>query len=515
MKNETSIQELYEKILRMEGLSESVVFNTIEKAKLKKIFNRAKLGLRGAYLGFVEKDEKFRHNYCLLTEKPAVQQLNLQPQNNNLLIEGENYHALIALKQANVKVDIICAYPPYNTGRTNFVYNGKAVDINDPYKHSKWLSFMKKRLKLAKDLLHDHGVIFVLVDDQEQDYLKVLMDEIFGEDNFICNFIWEKAVVRKNNNRFVSDNHDYILCYRKSSILNKFQRLSRTEKNNMNYRFDDQDGRGLYQLSALTVENGKKYDIFLARDIGLVLNLEDKNGQKYDILETYKPGKYTGWRFNKEKMQKLIQENRIHIPKKGKRLMLKKHLKEVGGVISNTILVHELVGHTKRNQMLLNRIFSDHQEKVFDYPKGPKLIKYLIKLIPNNENATILNFFVSSGTVGQAVMELNHEDQGQRRFILIKEKYDLASQKPICREVVYERLYRVINGVGTKGQAIDWSYSSDTKALLGHSLHYLQVKYIDKLNGEFEDIGQAEKTLYQAEFNHKLTIKDFAEHDND
>ena len=110
-------------------------------------------------------------------------------------------------------------------------------------------------------------------------------------------------------------------------------------------------------------------------------------------------------------------------------------------------------------------------------------------------------------------MELNHEDQGKRCFILINEKHDSAIQKNICEEITYERLYRVIKGVGTKGQAIDWSYSKDIKSLDNNSLRYLQIKYIDKLNGEFEDIGQAEKTLYQEEFNHEISIKDFAEYE--
>ena len=342
---------------------------------------------------------------------------------------------------------------------------------------------MKERLELTRDLLTERGVIFVSIDDHEQAYLKVLMDEIFGEDNFICNFIWEKIYAPKSINRFVSDNHDYILCYRKSTNLNNFRRwLPRTAKNNKPYKYNDNDGRGFYRLDNLTIKNGQKYEITV-------------NGKKY------KSAKHAGWLYHKEKMERLIQENRIKIPDAShKRLSLKRYLSDVGPLISKTILSHKLVGHTDGNQKLLDQIFSDREKRTFNYPKGPKLIKYLIKLVPNNENAIILDFFAGSGTAGHAVLELNREDQGKRQFILVTN-----NENNIAENVTYERLHRIIKGQTTEGKTnFEWlqanpppppqTQSFENNNLRVFGLSYHDVSFRANLNNlETEAVQQLQK----------------------
>ncbi len=140
---------------------------------------------------------------------------------DNLLIEGDNYHSLSVLNYTHKgKIDLIYIDPPYNTGNHDFIYNDQYVDTEDGYRHSKWLSFMNNRLRLARDLLNESGVIFISIDDNEQAHLRILCDKIFGEKNFVANIIWQKKFSRSNDATYFSTMHDYILCYAKNHILN-------------------------------------------------------------------------------------------------------------------------------------------------------------------------------------------------------------------------------------------------------------------------------------------------------
>ena len=470
-----------------------------------------KLGLK---LNFTELDYEEQKNYFLLEEKSDLN-INVKDGQNHLIIEGDNYHALKALKTAGVKVNIICIDPPYNTGK-EFIYNDdyatnpRVVTGEDPHKHSKWLSFMKKRLLIAQELLSDDGAIFVFIDDNERFYLKVIMDEIFDESNFIASFIWEKTYSPKNNNKFASTNHDYILCFAKDKrLLSHFNRLKRTAKNNALYKHDDHDGRGLYRLDNLTVEGQQGYDI-------------EWNGLVFSEPST------TGWRFGKDKMYKLIKDNRIYLPSDPKkRPQFKRYLSEVQDVVSKTILPWQLVGHTDSNQKELDDILGG---RYFKYPKGTKLMKYLIQLVPDNEQALVLDFFAGSGTTAHAVMALNQADGGNRRFIMVNnseacnEKTNVKIRKQceidgyhtidatrctknICQKVCRERIYRVIEGCGSNEETIKWKYSKSQKSLTDNHVRYLKVKYLDQINGHFEELDKV-KSLYKNEFQKKLTARD-------
>lgn len=341
----------------------------------------------------------------------------------NILIKGDNLDALRLLRQSYTgKVKMIYIDPPYNTKSDAFIYHDnfslkeeeilEKMELEESEKdyvdniysaqtHSGWLSFMYPRLVLARELLKEDGVIFISIDDNEQAQLKLLMDEIFGEDNFVGNFIWEKTYSPKNNNKYVSVNHDYILCYSKNlNVLTHLNKLERTDENNKQYKYNDKDGRGLYRLSDLTIGDKKGYDIHW-------------NGKVYKERPT------RGWVYSKERMYELIKEGKIYLPQdESKSPAFKRYLNDVEGVISKTILPHSLVGHTDKAKKQLYNLLNHAS---FDYPKPTDLIKYFLKLITSQDsNDIILDFFAGSGTTGQAVMEMNQEDGGNRQYILVQ-----------------------------------------------------------------------------------------------
>ncbi|EGV00456.1 type III restriction modification system:Methylase, partial [Mycoplasmopsis columbina SF7] len=330
-----------------------------------------------------------------------------------------------------------------NINNNKFIYR-------DKFSRNGWLNMMNERLQLAKQLLKEDGVIFVSIDDNEHAYLKILMDEIFGEENFICNFIWEKNYSPKSNSKFVSINHDYILCYVKNKIkLSDFKRLSRNEKNNKQYKFDDNDGRGLYKSSALTRVGGYVFNII------------------HNFIE-YAPPLNAGWIYSKEKMEKMIADNRIIFPKNSNgRPSLKRYLNEVNDLISLSILNYEIVGHTQDSK---NELISIIRDSVFATPKPIDLLTYLIKLYPN-KNAKVLDFFAGSGTTGHAVLELNRQDGGNRTFTLVTN-----NENNIAIDTTYERLYRINKGVGTKNETFEWSKKNK---LYNSALSVFNTKYLN------------------------------------
>ena len=354
------------------------------------------------------------------------------------------------------KIDIIYIDPPYNTG-------GSDLGYKDKFSKNAWLNLMKQRMEIAYELLSDYGVIFISLDDNMQAYFKVMMDNIFGEENFICDFIWQKNYSPKNNNKFVSVDHDYVLCYAKNKIiLDSFERLERTEKNNALYNHDDNDGRGKYAIDPLIISGQKGYSIF-------------HDGKEYK--EPYP----SGWRFSKEKMYELISQNRIYFPANGGIPRFKRYLNEMGGIISKTILNYELVGQTDENQKILDSILglNENKERKFLYPKGTRLIKYLINLCPKKDNQNILDFFAGSGTTGQAVWELNKEDQGNRQFILCTKEFDSDDNQKannIGYDVCFERLYRISTGKGTNNESFEWLKKNEP---FYKNLDVYKIKHID------------------------------------
>jgi len=389
----------------------------------------------------------------------AVQYLQLVPQkklsltdkvslHDNLIIQGDNLKALKALLPTySGKIKCIYIDPPYNTGNENWVYNdnvnspmikdwlGKVVDKEDLTRHDKWLCMMMPRLKLLRELLSEDGVIFISIDDDEQHRLRMLCDEIFGEDNFVTNIIWQKNYASKNDAKYFSDSHDFILCYAKNKIngeaKNGWKRnlLPRTDKQDALYKFDSKDGMGFWRPDNLTVKTySADYDY----------PIKNPNTGK-----SYNPTKGRCWLTNKTVMKQWIEDGRVFFGKDGKGApQLKRYANEVKqGIVPMTIWTYDDVGHTDESRKELKEIFNE-SETPFTTPKPSRLIARIIQLSSNQKDFMVLDSFAGSGTTAQAVLELNKEDGGNRKFILVE-------QEDYSNTITAERVRRVIKGVKT------------------------------------------------------------------
>ncbi|MGL2421722.1 site-specific DNA-methyltransferase [Helicobacter pylori] len=444
-----------------------------------------------------------------LYSEPCQKQLKLQesftPQNlaskhpNNAIIIGDNLDALKLLKSAySEKIKMIYIDPPYNTGNGDFIYpdnfrqdyqkilrevglmeideNGKEIESESlkffkntqgSKTHSGWLSFMLPRLKLARDLLKEDGVIFINIDDNECANLKILCDEIFGEDNFVNTIIWEKKYSPQNHTKWFSDNHDFILLYAKDKEIWRPILLPRTSEMNARYKNLDNDERGVWKSSDLSVGSA------VERNIYPIFN-------PYTKQEIYPPHGRS-WVYSQEKLQELIADNRIFFPTSGSGVpRYKRFLNEVKqGTTPLTIWKYTEVGHTQDAKREIKEIFDG--QALFDTPKPKALLKRILE-ISTQENDIILDFFAGSGTTAHAVMELNAEDKGNREFILVqideqikedKSAYDfckkeLKSAKPVISDITIERVKRA-------AQKIIQS-SKDSGLDLGFKVYTLQDK---------------------------------------
>lgn len=370
---------------------------------------------------------------------------------NHTLIEGDNLHALTALTFTHEnKIDVIYIDPPYNTGNKDFKYNDSFVDKEDSYRHSKWLSFMDKRLRIAKRLLSDKGVIFISIDDNEQAQLKMLCDEVFGEENFLNNVIWQKKFSPQNDAKYFSDNHDFILVYKKTNW--KINHLERSDKAVERYKNPDNDPRGVWTSGDVSVKTySASYDYPITTPSGRIVN---------------PPSGYC-WRFSKDKLQELSNENRIWFGSNGDSVpRFKRFLTDVkAGVTPMTIWLYEEVGHNQSAKQEMKGVLHD-VPLVFDTPKPVKLINRILKL-GGQKNSIILDFFAGSGTTLQAVMELN-KDGGGRQCILVTN-----NENNICEEVTYERNKRVIEGyTNAKGVWVE--------GLSGNNLRYYRTATVER-----------------------------------
>ena len=344
----------------------------------------------------------------------------------NLIIEGDNLEVLKLLQKSYLgKVKMIYIDPPYNTGN-DFIYpdnyteslqtyleytgqvdnEGKKFGTNtdaDGRFHSKWLNMMWPRLYLAKNLLREDGVIFISIDDNEVDNLKKLCNEVFGEENFLAQIIWQKIHSTKNDAKYFSDTHEYILCYAKGINDVKIKLLPRTEKMDSRFANPDNDERGPWasgDLAASEIRKDGNYDV-----IG-------PNGNVFNVPH----GKH--WVYSQENMKTFIREGRIWFGKNGDAFpRLKRYLSEVQqGRKSDTIWLASEVGHNQESTREVKAILG---YAYFDTPKPVRLLKRcaLLTLEPSD---ICLDFFAGSGTTAHAILELNQADFGIRKFILVQ-----------------------------------------------------------------------------------------------
>ena len=375
----------------------------------------------------------------VLRDEPALTLLkenkewNNKEQNQNsenLLIKGDNLEVLKHLSNAYYeKIKMIYIDPPYNTGSDGFVYQDdrkfelkefmELAGIGDEERakkilsftkaksnsHSAWLTFMYPRLYIARQLLKDDGVIFVSIDDNEVAQLRLVMDEIFGEENFVEQLIWKKRATPPND-RSIGRIHEHILCYSKNTNLLSLNLIPRNEKSIERYSNPDNDPRGNWVASDLSA-NGKGGRLVKSCIYPITNPLTG---------EEFMPSEGRCWLFNKEKMDTFLLEGRVSFRQNTGAPFLKRYLSEVrDGLTLPTIL--DNLGYSSSSAIEADALFV--QKGIFEYAKPTLLIKTLIT-ISSSSNDLILDFFAGSGTTGDAVMQLNSEDGGNRKFILVQ-----------------------------------------------------------------------------------------------
>lgn len=388
---------------------------------------------------------------------------------NHILIEGDNLEALTTLSYTHEgKVDVIYIDPPYNTGAQNWRYNNDFVDAEDGYRHSKWLSWMNKRLKIAKHLLCSTGNIIVTIDDYEYATLKLLMDEIFGEENYLATAVIRNNPSGRSTVRGFSINHEYALFYSKSE-LSQLGRLSHSEGQKSRYLENDNVGQFEWEnFRKNGTDSDRKdrpkqfYPIVLKTKTGelSIPNIEwndkeksyffDNNTKEGEIilLPISPEGNEKVWKFGLERTKTILGE--ILVKKKsGKYELYRKKYLNTEGSLPHTWWDKPDYSARDNGTRTLTNIFGP--QKVFDFPKAPEAVKDALISANLKKDGIVLDFFAGSGTTLHAVMQLNKEDGGKRQCILVTN-----NENNICREVTYERNKRVIEGYTTpKGVKVE------------------------------------------------------------
>lgn len=441
------------------------MLNTINEIK-KNVFDEATLNnlslieneLTKKKYGLIWEEHQERVDKELETQIPTFEDVTKKmiKKNDgkfNFLLEGDNLHSLYLLEKTHKeKIDVIYIDPPYNTGKKNeWKYNDSWVDENDEYKHSKWLSFMYRRLIIAKKLLSNDGVIFISIDEHEIAQLSLLCQDIFGENNFDY-MIWQKTDPRVDRNtnakiirRFKNIHEGILVCYKNKNdkIFNKMMKLPEWKNKQTN---PDNDPRGPWSSGIMSYEEGHKN--------------EDKNSKNYYSIATPSGKVYTRhWFVTKEEFERLRKDNRISFPKNGDGVpRIKTFENEEKDYYMESILRGVGTSSTAKDELL--EIFNDRE--IFDTPKPTKLIKELIR-VASNKNSIILDYFAGSGTTAQAVYELNKEDNGTRKFILCTN-----NENNICESITYERIRKKVND----------------------NLKYYKTAYVPKINTDEENLSK-------------------------
>lgn len=454
---------LRQKIQQLEGLSDD------ERAALLELAATKRYGLVWEERE-EDVEERLREELPVLVEdKELALTDGGKEAPNHILIEGDNLEALTTLSYTHEgKVDVIYIDPPYNTGAQNWRYNNDFVDAEDGYRHSKWLSWMNKRLKIAKHLLCSTGNIIVTIDDYEYATLKLLMDEIFGEENYLATAVIRNNPSGRSTVRGFSINHEYALFYSKSE-LSQLGRLSHSEGQKSRYLENDNVGQFEWEnFRKNGTDSDRKdrpkqfYPIVLKTKTGelSIPNIEwndkeksyffDNNTKEGEIilLPISPEGNEKVWKFGLERTKTILGE--ILVKKKsGKYELYRKKYLNTEGSLPHTWWDKPDYSARDNGTRTLTNIFGP--QKVFDFPKAPEAVKDALISANLKKDGIVLDFFAGSGTTLHAVMQLNKEDGGKRQCILVTN-----NENNICREVTYERNKRVIEGYTTpKGVQVE------------------------------------------------------------
>lgn len=413
----------------------------------------------------------------------------------NLLIEGDNYHALSVLNYTHsANIDVIYIDPPYNTGNKDFKYNDNYVDKYDGYKHSKWLSFMNKRLNLAKKLLADDGIIFISIDDIEFAQLKLLCDEIFGESNFITNIVWQSKT-GASDAKTIDTTTEYIFVYVKSEMGKaKFAR-NKFSYEKKRYRCKDkyEKKRGTYYPDNLD-RGGLRYSDSLNYPIECPDGTKTyPNGRRKFVNDGWT------WKWGKEKVNWGIKNGYIEFKKTKKKksgwtVYYKNYMyaDNEGNPIERSAPQKNIIMDIKTGDgaKTIKQLFEYH---IFKYPKPVELIKRILRYIDLDKNSKILDFMAGSGTTGHAVLELNREDNLNMQFILCTN-----NENNICSQICYPRIKKVMEGYRiTKNK---WAKEIDG------NLKYFKTDFIDV--GDIYNVSDEHKIKLTYKAGQMIAVKE-------
>ena len=416
----------------------------------------------------------------------------------NLYIEGDNLEALKLLQKSYAdKVKLIYVDPPYNTGKDfvykdNFSYSldnyleqtgqvdseGNKLNVNTDMNgryHTDWLNMMYPRLKLARNLLSEDGVIFISIDDAEQANLKKIADEIFGEKNFLAQIIWERAFSPINLKKNFSESHDYILVYGKDTTKIVSNGLKRSQEANDRYSNADNDSRGPWTSGDLSVGPAIQANIYpVTTPSGRVV--EPPSGRS--------------WSLSQKAFRERLADNRIWFGSDGNGVpRIKRFLSEVKQtVVPMTIWKYEDVGHSQSASQYLKRLFDD--KAYFSYPKPVKLIQRIVELY-SNPDSIVLDFFSGSATTAEAVMRMNVEDGGNRRFIMVQLPEQLSE-----KDVAFKDGYKTIPEIAEEricragDKIVEENPLLADKLDIGFKVFEFSKSNIKKWNAEPKDLNE-------------------------
>lgn len=430
-------------------------YSKLEKDDLLKVIekleSRKKYGLIWDEEKTKEQFEKESENALPVLKEVKGKEIKTDPKKpTNILIEGDNYHALSVLNYTHQgKIDVIYIDPPYNTGKKDFKYNDNWVDENDTYRHSKWLTFISKRLRLAKNLLKDEGVIFISIDDNEIAQLRLLCNEIFGEQNFVNNFMWLHGKGKKTKQARTLQ--QYILCYAKNKYL-------------LGEWVDIKFASGTFS----NPDNDKRGDWF-SGSVSFSEDRSNKNHENYFTIKSPSGIEWTRqWQCNEDEMSDYLKDEKIYFgsaPEYSNVPRLKIFPTDSNEIIPNNIL--DTVGSTRGAQKELDEILGKTPEgkSKFENPKPPKLIEFLFNIVNKGKDIKVIDFFAGSGSTGHAILNLNKEIPGNRMFIL-----STNDEESICSDICYPRIKKVIEGYKKpRGAKVDG---------LGGNLKYFKTAFV-------------------------------------
>ena len=421
----------------LENLSKQDLIKEIKKLRIRKKFG----------LVWENKPEEIvelcKENFPVLKEIKEKEILTSRDQLFNIMIEGDNYHALSVLNYTHRnKIDVIYIDPPYNTGARDWKYENNYVDGQDPYRHTKWLSFMNNRLRLAKNLLKDTGVICITIDDHEMPRLWLLLEEIFGEHNHLGTAIIRINPGGKKSKRQIATQHEYALFFSKTSMTKVSKFLKPPDQKGHTYKKDENgewyEERNLRKEGAdsLATETSKRYyPIYYDPQTG---KISTKIKYKIEIFPIDSENQKRIWRRDTNEIDELYEKKEIFA--KTTLFGLQIYFRFRGGIEGETpksIWDNPKFSASEHGTQILDKILG--RREAFQFPKSPYATAECIKVASSNKNAIILDFFAGSGTTAQSVLELNKQDGGNRQFILCTD-----NENNIATEICYPRIKKVI-----------------------------------------------------------------------